>query len=333
MRRKTRALVLVMTCGCGSDDGDTAASAGEGTTGATTLTTADASTGVPTSDASQDVSSGVDSVDGSSTGGGGGGGPVVPCGDDGTADPDEGIICFYDVINPGTEPAATIEHSVGMFDGQQALYIRLTLAPWFCDNTYGVNAIGWPAPKGHKFKDLTGSDHAEIHLKDPTEQTVFHFKTDYLTEDATSPSGFKCLGVWGGEGEMIAGDESQILGANSSISRNLNDRGYAEYIVDSPATDENYTPNADTPDWDYRMIYEVWIALDGFTDLPVQACIEFIHASPSKEESNTKEVVPDECPPGWGCYNTDMQCDECEDYVDPDLGDLCDPTDGIPPEG
>jgi hypothetical protein len=331
MRHETRALVLVLACGCAGNR-DAAEGAGEGSTGAGTEATTDASTSASATGAGQDGSSGAaESGGGSSTGAGGGGGPVVPCGDDGTADPDEGIICFYDVINPGMEPAATIEHAVGVFEGQQALYIRLTLAPWFCDNTYGVNAMGWP--NEHKFKDLTGSDHAEIHLKDPAEQTVFHFKTDYLTADDTAVSGFKCLGVWGGEGEMIAGDDTQILAANSSISRNLNERGYAEYIVDSPATDDDYTPNAATPDWDYRVIYEVWIALDGFTDLPVQACIEFIHASPSKEESNTKEVVPDECPPGWGCYNTDMQCGECDDYVDPDVGDLCDPTDGIPPEG
>jgi hypothetical protein len=64
----------------------------------------------------------------------------------------------------------------------------------------------------------------------------------------------------------------------------------------------------------------------------VQACIDFIHASPSKADSNTKEVTPDACPPGWGCYDSDDGCGECDGF-DPDLGDLCDPTDGIPPVG
>lgn len=331
MANERIALCALLLTACGSTDESSSAS-GDTTsgTGGITTTVTTAMTEPATSVASQDGSSSADGSSGSSTGGGGSG-LVVPCGDDGTADPDEGVICFYDVIDPGTEPGATIEHAVGMFDGQQALYVRLTLAPWFCDNTYGTNAIGWDQ-HAHKFMDLVGSDHAEIHLKDPSDATVFHFKTDYLSQDDTAPSGFRCLGVWGGEGEMIAGDESAILAANSSISRNLNERGYAEYTVDSPATDEMYTANAETPDWDYRVVYEVWIALDGFTDLPVQACIEFIHASPSKAEDNTVDVVPDECPPGWGCYDTDLDCDHC-DYIDPDLGDLCDPGDGIPPEG
>jgi hypothetical protein len=212
------------------------------------------------------------------------------------------------------------------------LYIRLYLAPWFVDNTYGANALNWPGV-GHSFNSLVGSDHAEIHLKAPSGDTVYHFKTDYIDSDADAASGYISMGIWGGDGEMISGDPAQILAANSSLSRNLNERGYASYTEDSPATDENYTPNPAAPDWDYRVVYEVWIALDGFeaADLPVQACIDFIHASPAKEDDDTKEVIPDECPPGWDCYK-DGGCDECDEY-DPDLGDLCDPTGGHVPEG
>src|SRR5437870_2031400 len=85
-----------------------------------------------------------------------------------------------------------------------------------------ASAIGWDA-HGHKFGDLVGSDHAEIHLKDPMGATVFHFSTDYLTATDDLPSGYSSLGIWGGEGQMIEGDETQVLAANSSISRNLND--------------------------------------------------------------------------------------------------------------
>lgn len=331
MRTRTRALVFALAAGCGSDDGGGAASTGDGTAGVDPGDTTGASTNAPT-DSGVDASTMADGGDASSGGGGGGSGLVVPCDDDGSADPDLGIICFFDVVGHPMEPAATIEHSIGDFNGEQALYIRLSLAPWFVDNTYGANAIGWTA-HDHKFKDLVGSDHAEIHLKDPSGVTVFHFATDYLSETMDLPSGYSSLGIWGGEGEMIAGDAAAVLAANSSISRNLNDRGYDEYVVDSPATDENYTPNPDAMDWDYRVVYEVWIALSGFPleQLPVSACIENIHASPSKVDSNTVDVVPDECPPGWGCWK-DGGCGECDAY-DPDFGDLCDPTDGLPPEG
>lgn len=333
--RTLRAPILIastLAFGCGGDDGSTASDSAADTTGisagdasgpGTTTATASATTPMDDGDATAVDGSG----GGSSSEGGGGSGLVVPCDDDGTADPDFGLICFFGVDGDPMEPAATIEHSVGQFDGQDALYIRLTLAPWFADNTYGTTAIGWTA-HDHKFRDLVGSDHAEIHLRDPMGNTVFHFKTDYITEDDTASSGYLSLGVWGGEGEMIDGDVAQILAATSSISRNLNDRGYAEYIEDSPATDEDYTPNVDAPEWDYRVVYEVWIALAAFSPdvLPVSACIDNIHASPSKLDSNTVDVVPDECPPGWGCWKTDG-CGEC-DYYDPDLGDLCDPTAG-----
>jgi hypothetical protein len=323
--------MLIAACGGDSTDSDSAAdtatTTGTATSPATTTTNATVSD--TTGSVSMSGSSGAADSSGSTTGGAGSG-LVVPCGDEGTADPDLGIICFFDVVNPDMEPAATIEHSVGEFDGQQALYIRLTLAPWFVDNTYGVNAIGWP--NDHKFGDLVGSDHAEIHLRDPAGTTVYHFATDYITDNDDSPSGYLSMGIWGGEGKMFEGDETQVLAATSSISRNLNDRGYAEYVVDSPATDEDYTPNPATPEWDYRVVYEVWIALSGFTaeQLPVSACIENIHASPSKVDSNTVDVIPDECPPGWGCWKVEGGCGECDAY-DPDLGDLCDPTAGGAP--
>jgi hypothetical protein len=337
-----RTLILgvgLAVAACGADDGGNAGSDGTAASeGGITLTAGGTETGTsstPTSgeDASQsDTSDSAEEGSEAGTVGGGGGGPVVPCGDDGTADPGEGMICFFDPEMPDQEPAATLEHSTGQFMGTDALYIRLTMAPWFVDNTYGANAINWPGV-GHSFNSLVGSDHAEIHLKAPGGETIYHFKTDYIDDSADAASGYECLGVWGGDGEMLSGDIGQILAANSSLSRNLNERGYADYTTDSPATDENYTPNADAPNWDFRVVYEVWIALDSFdaAELPVQACIEFIHASPAKEDDDTKEVLPEPCPPGWGCYNT-MGCGECDEY-DPDAGDLCDPTEGIPPEG
>jgi hypothetical protein len=36
--------------------------------------------------------------------------------------------------------------------------------------------------------------------------------------------------------------------------------GLSDFTVDSPATDEIYTPNPDALEWDYRVSYEVWVA-------------------------------------------------------------------------
>jgi hypothetical protein len=84
----------------------------------------------------------------------------------------------------------------------------------------------------------------------------------------------------------------------TSIDRNLNERGYASYTTDSPATDELYTPNPETPEWDYRVVYEAWIDDDVFGAAGFGgALIEFVHASPAKAQSNTITVEPGDCPP------------------------------------
>src|SRR5690606_36738857 len=110
--------------------------------------------------------------------------------------------------------------------------------------------------------------------------------------------GHACAGVTGGDGKMIVGDADWVMGATSSLDRNLNGCGWGDYIVDSPATDDAYTPNPEAPTWDYRVVYEVWVAeepfgVDGFGD----ARIEYVHASPSKADNSTLIVVPGDCPP------------------------------------
>lgn len=116
-------------------------------------------------------------------------------------------------------------------------------------------------------------------------------------------------------------------------------RGYSSYTVDSPATDEHYTPNPDAPEWDYRVVYEVSIdavALGGAEF--GGANIEFVHASPSKREDDTIVVEPRDCPPPRLCGEMlDRTCGpgevpppprtQCKDMLDVD----CDP--GGMPEG
>jgi hypothetical protein len=246
--------------------------------------------------------------------------PSIPGG--GVTVIDRGIQCFYGDTPAPSIPAATIEHVVEVLNGQKAIHIRVTFNPNFVDNTYGENAIGWgddgaepaPAPPpmgggkapkppkakgGHTFKDLVGSDHVELKVTDGSGALALHFKLDYISEDASSACGYHNLGVTGGEGKMIVGSASSVLATSTSLDRDLNGCGYC-YTVDSPATDENYTPNPATPKWDYRVVYEAWLDPAAFGAAGFgEAIVESVHASPSKLDSNTVEVVKKPCPPDW----------------------------------
>jgi hypothetical protein len=161
---------------------------------------------------------------------------------------------------------------------------------------------------GHTFDDLVGSDHLELLLTDGAGNTVMDFKIDYITADTSTSCGYHDLGVKGGEGKVVTGNASAVLGAATSIDRNLNGCGYC-LTTDSPATDENYTPNADAPAWDYRVVYEVWLDLDAFGSAGFgQAYIENVHASPSKLDNNTVEVTASPCPTDWDTPMGDGSC-------------------------
>jgi hypothetical protein len=107
---------------------------------------------------------------------------------------------------------------------------------------------------------------------------------------------------------MLVGDASTILASATSIDRNLNGCGYCksaacggDCTIDSPATDAKYTPNAAAPNWDYRVVYEVWVSAAAFAGKGFGgASISFVHASPSKASTNTVTVVPRPCG-GDGC--------------------------------
>jgi hypothetical protein len=246
--------------------------------------------------------------------------PAIPSG--GVTVISKSTECFYgDTPDPST-PAATIEHVVEILNGVQSIHIRVTFNPDFVDNTYGATAIGWgetadgmappgmappgmgkaKPPKGkggHTFKDLVGSDHVELKVTNGAGALSLQFKLDYISEDSSSACGYHALGVTGGEGKVSVGSANAILAVSTSLDRNLNGCGYC-YTEDSPATDENYTPNSATPKWDYRVVYEVWLdpaafGASGFGE----AIVESVHASPSKLSSNTVEVVRKPCPPDW----------------------------------
>jgi hypothetical protein len=221
-------------------------------------------------------------------------------------------VCFYD---PGTPdvPAATIEQVIEIVDNSEWVHVRLTLNPDFVDNTYGDNAIGWgddgaarPDRDGrprrgegaHTFRDLLGSDHAEMQLLDGDGVIAVQFRIDYISESVTAASGYASLGVSGGEGQLIIGDPEWVLAATTSLDRNLNACGLGSFSESSPVTDALYTPDPSATDWDYRVAYEIWVSAEAFGAPGFgSALIENVHASPSKLASNTVDVQPAPCPP------------------------------------
>ena len=242
-----------------------------------------------------------------------------------------GSICFYGPITTTTTTtttpaplAATIEYLHETAGGQEYYRFRIIFDPTFVDNTYGVNAIGW-GTKGHTFKDLVGSDHAELSLFDGTPTLVSMFDLDYITADTSAACAYGALGVSGGEGKVLVGDAKYILASTTSLDRDLNGCGYCknaacggDCTVDSPATDAMYTPNAAAPNWDFRVIYEVWVDAAVFASKGLGgASITFVHASPSKASSNTVSVTPRPCG-GGGCPNGTMR-------VETSTGTSCQP--------
>jgi len=205
--------------------------------------------------------------------------------------------CFF-----GSDPTpdATVERVLESVDDTDLVHVRVTFNPHFVDNSYGDTAIGWAnSKKGtHTFDDLVGSDHAELVFTNGQNDVALHVKLDYISEDPSKPSGYGTLGVSGGEGAVLVGDPSHVREVATSFDRNLNGCGYGVYLTASPATDAAYTPNSAAPDWDFRVVYELWVAAEAFGSSGFGGVIlEYVHASPSKTGENTIIVEPGPCPP------------------------------------
>jgi SdrD B-like domain/Concanavalin A-like lectin/glucanases superfamily len=232
---------------------------------------------------------------------------VTPCDYDGE-------ICFNGTGNPvGAEVQFHVDYDVNPTLG--TVKIRTTLSKNFVDNTYGVNAIGWN--NGHTFSNLTGSDHLQLSLYDANNIKKLEFKLDYLTASNATPTGYDCLGVTGGEGQMIVGSATNVLSATTSLDQNFNTYGYVLTSA-SPASDANYTPNANNPNWIYDVWYEVTVRLDAFGAAGFGTMdISGVHASPSKTGNNTEPVDPGPCPCDAICP-TDVTL-ECGSPMTPDI--------------
>jgi hypothetical protein len=169
-----------------------------------------------------------------------------------------GQICFAS----SAKPAIVNAKSTWTIDAiNQTVTIRTTLAKTFVDNTYGTNIINWPGP--HKFSDLTGSDKLQLALYDNNNTKKLEFAMDYLSANGAASSGYSSLGVAGGDGSMIFGSSTNILGIITSLDKNFNSFGYV-LPTNSPATDISYTPNATYPNWIYEVWYEVTVKLSAF---------------------------------------------------------------------
>jgi len=224
------------------------------------------------------------------------------------------VECFYSADDLNV-PAAAIEQIVEVVDDKVYIHLRLTLDPRFVDNSFGENAIGWEDTKKgeHTFKELVGSDHAEMKMYDADGNLVLHFKVDYVSEDLESASGYSSLGVVDGDGKMEVGEASSILGTATSLDRNLNGCELDTFTENSPASDSSYTPNAEAGEWDFRVVYEVWVDAAAFGDAGFgKAIIEQVHASPSKGSNNTIEVIPGDCP------ECDPEVEVCDPWIETD---------------
>jgi len=234
------------------------------------------------------------------------------------------VTCFTDVSDPTSAPLVVVESAFELYQGTDAVHVRLTFDPAFVDNSFGATAIGWD--RGHKFKDLVGSDHAQVQLYDASGALVFDLALDYISEDPTAPCGYASLGVDGGSGKVDKGDPAAILGWSTSLDENLNDRGYCAYTTDSPATNASCDPSPEAPNWDFRVVYDLWVRADGFGAAGFgSARMSSVHASPSKEDTNTIDVDPGSCPVDW-CHDPagcDGGGDSCQDNADCPTGEFC----------
>lgn len=246
-----------------------------------------------------------------------------------------GVLCSYGgsfTVASG-KPAATVEYLRETAGGQTYYRFRITFDPSFVDNTYGTSAIGW-GTKGHTWKDLLGSDHAELELFDNNHTMVMQMKLDYIDVKTSESCGYASLGVSGGDGKMLVGDSKWVLGSTSSLARNLGGCGYCESAacggdcrVNSPTTDEQWTSNAAAPNWDFRVRFETWIDAAAFGSSGFGGVnVSYVHASPSKASTNTITVIPGPCPPPPG---------GCEpgyvEYLTSEGAATCVPSDSVPP--
>ncbi|HMA64175.1 MAG: hypothetical protein ACM31E_10910 [Fibrobacterota bacterium] len=195
---------------------------------------------------------------------------------------------FWGTLGGVDQPLVKITHAVS----NDVVDIEVVFSPYFVDNTYGVNAIGW-GTKGHTFKDLWHSDHVALGILNGIGDTVFSGKLDLIHGTTETKSGYACLGPFGGEGAIYKGNASDIVSFGNSLDDNLNYFGY-NLQTDSPKTDETYKVNPDYPYWQYYVVYRMTIKRSAFGSSGFgMATMTSVHASPSKGSSTITVIEKD----------------------------------------
>jgi hypothetical protein len=179
------------------------------------------------------------------------------------------------------------------------------------DNSYGINAVGWPG--GHTFGNLTGSDKAGFQLKNAAGTVVLDFNIDYLSAKSGTPSGYGSLGPFGGDGDVNVGtlSPSDII-YTTSLAENLNSTGFCtggncsglgtNLLVNSPATDPGtYNLVAGSPygAWNFHDTYYVTITAAKLAALGLTGAVNQPggwSAAPNLTALHNSPAKP--CPPG-----------------------------------
>ena len=195
-----------------------------------------------------------------------------------------GSVCF---ANPSKTNIST--SVIWNYDpNKQAYVIRVTVSKDFVDNTYGTGSIGWN--KGHKFSNMVSSDYLQLALLNNNGTKAIEFKMDYISTSSGVASGYKSLGVSGGNGKMLLGNAADVVGVKTSLDANFNDYGY-KLTSNSPITNSYYSSNSVYPNWVYDVWYEVEVKASAFGSSGFgTASIANLYANPGKT-GNTTEMV------------------------------------------
>ena len=218
-----------------------------------------------------------------------------------------------------TTSVAGAAHVDGWPDGGVGdLLIKYDQFPAPNDNSYGDNSIGWKPNRAHRFKDLVNSDHAGILLKNAAGQTRLSFDMDYLSAFSGAPSGYKSLGVTGGDGQMRVGTADGIS-VTTSLANNLNNinipglfnpathvqlKGSVNVKEDSPPTDpahQTYVisdaalgPSATQAGWDFHNTYYARISLAKLTALGFNAATWTVAPNASALHNSPPKACPNQ---------------------------------------
>lgn len=221
---------------------------------------------------------------------------MVHDGDQNKTGGDVGESCTTIVMggNPNQSGIDGTVKALWTINANNTVTIKTSLDKTLVDNTYGTNVIGWPA--AHTFTDMVTADNMQMELYDANGTKKMDFKMDYISASASAPSGYKSLGVTGGDGSITLGNASDVVSINTSLDSNLNAKGY-NLTVNSPATNSSYAPNPTYPNWNFNVVYEATINLSAFGVAGFgYPKVVHLNVSPSKIGRSEIDVLPSVCP-------------------------------------